>query len=341
MKRANRQVILKTRPAGMPLESDFELIETPLAECGEGELLIRTHFTSVDPYLRGIMREGSGYLGAIAPGDVVPAGSVGEVIESRHPGFRPGEFVAGMWGWQEYGLSDGQGLHRVDPALAPVSTALGVLGMPGLTAYFGLLDLGEPKPGETVLVSGAAGAVGSLAGQIARIRGCRVVGAAGTDEKVRHLVEDVGFDAAFNYRTEPAPLERLRALCPAGIDVYFDNTGGPLTDAALLHINSFARIVLCGQIAQYNETEIPTGPRLLFQLIVKQARMQGFLVFQFRERYPEGIAQMAAWIREGKLKYREDIVDGIEQTPRAFIGLFTGDNTGKRLVRYAQAGGGL
>lgn len=330
----NRQIVLRARPTGMPREEDFLLRESPVPPLQEGQVLVRTQYTSVDPYLRGIMREGPSYIGSVAPGDVIPAGSVGEVVESRHPGFQAGMFALGMWGWQEFGLSDGQSLHPVDPALAPVSTALGVLGMPGLTAYFGLLDLGEPKPGETVLVSGAAGAVGSLAGQIARIRGCRVVGTAGTDEKVRHLIEDLGFDAAFNYRTETAPLDRLRALCPAGIDVYFDNTGGPLTDAALLHINSFARIVLCGQIAQYNETAVPLGPRLLFQLVVKQARMQGFLVFQFQDRYREGIAQMAAWIRDGRLKYREDIVDGIENTPRAFIGLFTGDNTGKRLVRY-------
>lgn len=334
MSAMNRQIVLRARPVGMPREEDFLLRESPVPAVRGGQVLVRTHFTSVDPYLRGIMREGPSYIGSVAPGDVIPAGSVGEVVDSQHPDFQAGMFAAGMWGWQEFGLSDGQSLHRVDPALAPVSTALGVLGMPGLTAYFGMLDLGEPKPGETVLVSGAAGAVGSLAGQIARIHGCRVVGTAGTDEKVRHLIEDLGFDAAFNYRSETAPLDRLRALCPAGIDVYFDNTGGPLTDAALLHINSFARIVLCGQISQYNETAAPLGPRLLFQLIVKQARMQGFLVFQFQDRYREGIAQMAAWIRDGRLKYREDIVDGIENTPRAFIGLFTGENTGKRLVRY-------
>lgn len=334
MSAMNRQIVLRARPVGMPREEDFLLRETPAPAAGEGQVLIRTHYTSVDPYLRGIMREGESYIGSVAPGEVIPAGSVGEVVESRHAGFQPGSFVAGMWGWQEYGLSGGQGLHRVDPALAPISTALGVLGMPGLTAYFGMLDLGEPKPGESVLVSGAAGAVGSLAGQIARIRGCRVVGVAGSDAKVRHLIEELGFDAAFNYRTESAPLDRLRALCRAGIDVYFDNTGGPVTDAALLHLNSFARVILCGQIAQYNETTAPLGPRLLFQLIVKQARMQGFLVFQFQDRYAEGIAQMAAWIREGRLKYREDIVNGIENTPRAFIGLFKGENIGKRLVRY-------
>jgi len=318
----------------MPCEKDFRIVEQDLAGTAEGQVLIRTHYTSVDPYLRGIMREGPNYIGSIAPGDVVTAGSVGQVIESRHPGCQEGDYVLGMWGWQLYALTDGAHLTRVDPTLAPISTALGVLGMPGLTAYFGLLSLGEPKQGETVLVSGAAGAVGSIAGQIAKIRGCRVVGVAGSDAKVRHLVDDLGFDSAFNYRATPAPLGRLRELCPDGIDVYFDNTGGPVTDAALLHINSFARIVLCGQIAQYNELAMPQGPRLLFQLIVKQARLQGFLVFQFKDRYPEGIAQMATWIRDGRLKYREDILEGIENTPKAFIGLFTGENTGKRLVKY-------
>jgi NADPH-dependent curcumin reductase CurA len=331
----NRRILLKARPEGLPRESDFTLEAAPVPEPAAGQALVRTHYTSVDPYLRGIMREGPSYLGSIAPGDVIPAGSVGEVVASCHPAFRAGDYVSGLWGWQEDGLCAGEELHRVDPALAPISTALGVLGMPGLTAYFGMLDLGAPKAGETVLVSGAAGAVGSVAGQIAKIQGCRAVGVAGSDAKVRHLIEDLGFDAAFNYRTEPDPLARLRELCPAGIDVYFDNTGGPVTDAALLHINSFARIVLCGQIAQYNETSVPAGPRLLFQLIVKQARMQGFLVFQFRERYAEGIARLAAWIREGQLRYREDIIGGIENAPRAFIGLFTGENTGKRLVRCA------
>ena len=334
MSSANRQVILHARPTGLPRESDFAVVESALPEPGPGEVLVQTHFTSVDPYLRGIMRDGPGYLGSVSPGEVIPAGSVGQILKSNHPAFQAGEFAAGMWGWQEFAAARPGQLTRVDPALAPVSTALGVLGMPGMTAYFGLLDLGKPKSGETVFVSGAAGAVGSLAGQIAKIQGCRVVGSAGSDAKVQHLIEDLGFDAAFNYKTESDLGGRLRALCPDGVDVYFDNTGGTMTDAVLLQINNFARIVLCGQIAQYNETEIPQGPRLLFQLIVKQAQMHGFLVFQYLERYPEGVTQMAAWIREGRLKYREDIVQGIENTGKAFIGLFTGENTGKRLVRY-------
>jgi NADPH:quinone reductase len=332
--RHNRQVVLKARPIGLPRESDFEMIEGSAPEPAAGEVLVQTHYTSVDPYLRGIMREGPSYIASVAPGEVVPAGSVGAIVASNHPDLHPGEFVLGMWGWQEFAAVPASGLVRVDPALAPVSTSLGVLGMPGLTAYFGLLDLGKPRSGETVLVTGAAGAVGSIAGQIAKIHGCRVVGVAGSDAKVRHLVEDLGFDAAFNYKTTPDPLATLKELCPSGIDVYFDNTGGPVSDAALMHINTFARIVLCGQIAHYNETSVPQGPRLLFQLIVKQASMHGFLVFQYQQRYAEGLVRLAGWIGEGRLHYREDIVDGIENTAKAFIGLFHGENLGKRVVRY-------
>lgn len=331
----NRQILLKTRPLGAPRESDFELVTQTLDAPAMGQFVVRTHYTSVDPYLRGLMREGESYIANVAPGQVMMAGSVGEVAESGHPDFRAGDVVLGHWGWQEYALSDGTGLTRVDPKLAPISTALGVLGMPGMTAYFGLTELGRPKPGETVLVSGAAGAVGSLAGQIAKIHGCRAVGVAGSDAKVRYLTGELGFDAGFNYKTTPSPIVKLRELCPNGIDVYFDNTGGKVSDDALLHIRNGARIVLCGQIAQYNAAEEPLGPRRLFQLIVKNARMEGFLVFRYQDRYPEGIAQMAAWIREGRLKYREDIIEGIENTPRAFIGLFTGENTGKRLVKCA------
>lgn len=329
----NRQILLKSRPAGLPRESDFELVTGSVTAPARGQLVIRTQYTSVDPYLRGLMREGASYIAKVAPGEVMSAGSVGEVVLSMHPDYKPGDIVMGYWGWQEYALSDGQGLVRVDPKLAPVSTALGVLGMPGMTAYFGMLDLGKPKAGETVLVSGAAGAVGSLAGQIAKIHGCRVVGVAGTDAKVRHVIDDLGFDAAFNYSTTHSPLVALKELCPNGIDVYFDNTGGPVSDDALLCINNGARIVLCGQIAQYNATQEQQMPRRLFQLIVKNARMEGFLVFRYQARYAEGISQMAAWVREGKLHYREDIIEGIENTPRAFIGLFTGENVGKRLVR--------
>jgi NADPH-dependent curcumin reductase CurA len=230
-------------------------------------------------------------------------------------------------------ITDGKGFRKVDPSLAPVSTALGVLGMPGLTAYFGLLDLGKPAAGETVLVSGAAGAVGSIAGQIAKIHGCRAFGTAGSEDKVRWIVDELGFDGGYNYKEVEDHRGKLRELCPDGIDVYFDNTGGTVSDAALALINPRARIVLCGQISQYNLEKPEMGPRLLFQLIVKRARMEGFLVFDYAARYREGLEQLGAWVKEGKLRYREHFFDGIENTPRAFIAMLEGANTGKMLVR--------
>jgi NADPH-dependent curcumin reductase CurA len=268
-------------------------------------------------------------------GEVMTGGAVGEVIESRNPKFQPGDIVQGMFGWQQFAVSDGKEVRKVDPALAPVSTSLGVLGMPGLTAYFGLLEICRPKAGETVVVSGAAGAVGSLVGQIARIHGCRAVGIAGTDSKVLHLTDELGFDAAFNYKTTSDYRARLREMCPSGIDVYFDNVGGVITDAALWEINVGARIAICGQISQYNLEQPEMGPRLLWQLIVKRARIEGFLVFQFASRYREGLVQMAQWLKEGKLTYREQFEEGIENAPRAFLGMMRGENLGKQLVRVS------
>jgi NADPH-dependent curcumin reductase CurA len=232
-------------------------------------------------------------------------------------------------------VSNGKGVRKVDPRLAPISTALGILGMPGLTAYFGLLDIGQPKAGETVVVSGAAGAVGSIVGQIAKIKGCRVVGIAGGDDKVRYIIDELGFDAAFNYKSTRQYVEKLHDLCPKGIDVYFDNVGGAITDAVIPLLNVHARLSICGQISQYNLEKPEVGPRWLWTLITKQARVEGFLVFQFAERFQQGIEEMAGWIRQGKLKYKEDIVDGFEELPRAFIGMLQGDNIGKRLVKAA------
>lgn len=282
------------------------------------------------------MRNTKSYAPPIQIGEVIEGGVVGDVLQSRHPGVRPGEIVVANTGWQQYGVSPGDALRRVDPSLAPISTALGVLGMPGLTAYFGLEEIGKPRPGETVVVSGAAGAVGSTAGQIARLRGCRVVGIAGSDAKVDFITRELGFAAGFNYKTTADYEARLRELCPAGIDVYFDNVGGPITDAAVRQINTGARIVVCGQISQYNLERPDVGPRWFWQLIVKQARAEGFLVFQFAGRYEEGLRQLAAWLKEGKLKYREEIAEGLESTPRAFIGMLQGCNTGKQLVKVAE-----
>jgi NADPH:quinone reductase len=334
----NRQITLAARPVGYPKESDFKMIESPIPKAGPGEVLTRTLYLSVDPYMRGRISGVASYAAPVNIGDVMVGGAVGRVVESNHADFKPGDIAAGFqMGWQDYAVCSGAELRRVDPSLAPVSTALGVLGMPGLTAYFGLLEICDPKPGETVVVSGAAGAVGSLVGQIAKIKGCRAVGIAGDDHKIDYLINELGFDAAFNYKKVDDYYEKLKELCPDGIDVYFDNVGGPITDAVLRLINVKARISICGQISQYNLEKPEMGPRLLSMLLIRQAKMEGFLVSQFAERSREGLEQMARWVKEGKLKYRETIVDGLENAPRAFIGMLHGENIGKQLVKVADA----
>jgi len=336
MPQANKQITLAARPSGMPKPSDFKLVESSVPEAKAGEILVRMLYVSVDPYMRGRMNDVKSYAPPAQIGEVMGAGAVGQVVNSQSAQFETGDFVEGFFGWQEYAISDGKGVRKLDPSLGSLSTALGVLGMPGLTAYFGLLDIGKPQRGETVVISGAAGAVGSIAGQIAKINGCRVVGIAGSDQKIAWLRDELSFDAAFNYKTTPDYYAKLEELCPNGVDVYFDNVGGTITDAVFRLINIGARIVVCGQIAQYNDEKPETGPRLLWRLVVKQARAEGFLVFQFAPRYAEGLKQMAAWLKAGKLKYREQFVDGIENTPRAFIGMLQGENTGKQLVRVAK-----
>ncbi|MDZ4850061.1 MAG: NADP-dependent oxidoreductase [Pirellulaceae bacterium] len=328
-----RQITLAARPVGFPKESDFKLGESPMPVPGPGEFLVRSIYLSVDPYMRGRMTDRKSYADPVALGDVMVGGVVGQVVQSNHDKFPEGVYVVGMFGWQDYAVSDGKGVQRVDPNAAPLSTALGVLGMPGLTAYFGLLDVCQPKPGETVLVSGAAGAVGSLVGQIAKIHGCRVVGVAGSDEKVHHIINDLGFDAAFNYRSVDNYVAKLRELCPAGIDAYFDNVGGALTDAAFMSLNFHARIAICGQISSYNAEKPEQGPRLLGQLIVTRAKVQGFLVLDYAARFREASLQLGEWLRKGKIQYRETIVAGLENTPKAFIGMLNGENLGKQLVR--------
>lgn len=332
----NRKFTLARRPVGMPKESDFNLVESPVLKPNAGEMLLQSLYISVDPYMRGRMNDAKSYAAPVEIGGVMGGGVVSRVIESSNPRFHTGDIVQGEFGWQEYTISNGKGVRKVDPSIAPISTALGVLGMPGLTAYFGLLDIGQPKAGETVVVSGAAGAVGSIVGQIAKIKGCRAVGIAGGDDKVRYVLDDLGFDGAFNYKTTKNYVEALKPLCPKGIDVYFDNVGGPITDAVIPLLNVHARLSICGQISQYNLEKPETGPRWLWALIVKQARAEGFLVFQFADKFQEAAVEMATWIREGKLKYKEDIVEGFENLPRAFIGMLQGDNTGKRLVKAAE-----
>jgi NADPH-dependent curcumin reductase CurA len=336
MTTVNRQISLAARPVGLPKVSDFQLVYAPLHLPAAGEVLVRSVYLSLDPYMRGRMSDAASYARPVAIGEVMAGGAVAFVVKSEDPKLRAGDVVEGMLGWQEYAVVLGRELRRIDPGVAPISTALGVLGVPGLTAYFGLLDLCDPQPGETVVVSGAAGAVGMLAGQIAKIEGCRVVGVAGSDAKTAWLLDELGFDAAFNYKTDGDFDAKLGELCPDGIDVYFDNVGGAITDAALRRINTGARIAVCGQISQYNLEQPEMGPRWLDQLIVKQAKVQGFLVSAYAERFPEGLEQLARWLKQGKLKYREEVAQGIEAAPQAFIGMLQGKNQGKQLVQLSE-----
>ncbi len=319
----------------MPVESDFQLVADRIPEPEPGQVVLETLYLSVDPYMRGRMKDASSYAKPVALGEVMTGGGVGRVIASRNRQFAEGDILEGITGWQSHVLTEGKGYRKVDPSVAPVSTALGVLGMPGLTAYFGLLEIGQPQPGETVLVSGAAGAVGSLVGQIAKVRGCRVVGIAGSEDKCRWLTEDLGFDATFNYKAVPDLRGKLKELCPDGIDVYFDNVGGPISDAAISWMNLRGRISICGQISQYNNDQAEMGPRLLFHFVIKRLRAEGFLVFDFLERYSEGLAHLTEWVKSGRLKYREQFEHGIENVPKAFIAMLGGANTGKMLVKLA------
>jgi NADPH-dependent curcumin reductase CurA len=334
---ANRRVLLRARPAGEPRPTDFEIADAPLPAPGEGEILCRTIYLSLDPYMRGRMSDRKSYAVSVELGQPMVGGTVSEVVESRHPGFQRGDFVLGYGGWQAYhvaraGAAPGPfGPLKLDPSAAPISTALGVLGMPGMTAYVGLLDLGQPRAGETVVVSAAAGAVGSAVGQIARLKGCRAVGVAGSQAKCDHVVKELGFDACVSYRSGDLVAALSRA-CPGGIDVYFDNVGGAVLDAVLKLVNPFARIPLCGLVSQYNATELPPGPNWA-PILMNRLIVRGFIVSDHAGRLPDFLADCGRWVREGALKYREDIVDGLDSAPRAFIGLLRGDNLGKLLVR--------
>ena len=329
----NRRIVLTSRPVGTPQLSHFGLVEAPVAEPDEGEVLSRTIYLSLDPYMRGRMNEGRSYARPVEVGQVMVGGTVGQVVDSRYPGFSPGDFVLAYDGWQEYGVSPGSTLRKLDPKQAPISTALGVLGMPGLTAYVGLLEIGRAKAGETVVVSAAAGAVGSAVGQIAKIRGCRAVGVAGARDKCDYVVRELGFDACVSYR-EGDLFTALQAACPSGIDVYFDNVGGEVLKAALRLINVSARVAICGLISQYNAAEPPAGPNL-FPILVNRATIRGFIVSDHADRAPAFLAEATRWVREGRLKYREHVVDGLENAPAAFLGLFEGRNVGKLLVRVS------
>jgi len=333
----NRRVLLRSRPVGEPKPTDFEIADAPLPAAGEGEVLCRTIYLSLDPYMRGRMSDRKSYTASVEIGQPMVGGTVSEVVESQHPAFKVGDVVLGYGGWQAYhvakvGSAPGPfGPLKLDPKIAPVSTALGVLGMPGMTAYVGLLDLGQPKPGETVVVSAAAGAVGSIVGQLARIKGCRAVGVAGPQSKCDYVVKELGFDACVSYRS-PDLFAALKHACPKGIDVYFDNVGGDVFNTVLRLVNPFARIPICGLISQYNATDLPPGPNLA-PLLFNRLTVRGFIVSDHVDRMPGFLADTAGWLREGRLKYREDVVEGLDQAPRAFIGLLRGENLGKMLVK--------
>ena len=332
----NRQIVLAARPSGMPRVSDFQLGFTAQPVPGPGEVLVKAVYLSLDPYMRVAMNETDAYGRPIAVGEVMPGAAVGFVLESADPALRAGDAVMGMLGWQEYAVARASDLRKLQPATVPIASALGVLGMPGLSAYFGMLDIGNPQAGETVVISGAAGAVGMVAGQIAKLQGCRVVGIAGSGAKTAWLLDELGFDGAWNFRVGNDFDGKLDKFCPDGVDVYFDNVGGEITDAVVRHLNRGARMAICGQISQYN-LEVPeTGPRWLGQLIVRQVKMQGFLVSAFADRFPEGLAQLLLWLQAGKLKYREDVAQGIEAAPQAVIGMLQGRNEGKQLVQLSE-----
>jgi NADPH-dependent curcumin reductase CurA len=329
----NRQVILAERPLGIPEARHFELRETPMPEAGDGEILVRNHFLSVDPAMRGWVNEAANYSQPVAIGAVMRSFAAGEVVRSNHADYAPGDLVCGMFGWTEHAVSDGANVvFRHDMAEVPLSTSLGVLGVNGITAYFALLDIGAPKAGETVVVSTAAGSVGSAVGQIAKIKGCRAVGLTGSGEKVRQCVTEFGYDVAIDYRA--GDLDRaLDQACPDGIDVYFDNTAGAISDAVYRHLNIAARCIVCGTASEASWDPWPEGPRIERHLLVKRARIEGFLLFDYAARYQEARTQLGEWIAAGKLTYREDILDGLEQAPGAIARLYAGENKGKLLIR--------
>jgi NADPH-dependent curcumin reductase CurA len=329
---ANRAWTMAARPIGAPKTSDFRLVESAVPTPGPGQVLIETHYHSIDPYMRGRMRAGPSYAAALEVGDVMGADAVGEVVASNSARFAVGDFAMGKIGWQAYSVSDARDVRQIDPDLAPIATSLGVLGMPGLAAYFGFFDVGRPKAGDVVVVTAASGAVGAVVGQLAKRAGCYVVGVAGSQQKIDYVLGTLGFDAAIDYKREDVAA-RMAELCPAGIDIYFDNVGGQITDAAIDNIALRGRAVICGQIDQYNATSRPQGPRNFATLIGKRARVEGFLVSDYRDRHPLALTRMAAWLNDGSLRYKEDVVDGLEHAPAAFIGLLEGKNFGKLVIK--------
>jgi len=329
----HRRVVLARRPPAEVAESDFRIGEAQVPEPGPGQMLVRIIYLSLDPYMRGRMRDAASYAAPVGIGEVMTGGTVGEVAKSNHPGYKAGDIVEDRLGWQEYAIGPGPALRKIDPSLAPISLANSLLGMPGMTAYFGLYEIGQPRPGETVVVSAASGAVGQAVGQLAKIAGCRAVGIAGGAKKCAFVKDTLGFDACIDYKAEKDLPAAIRAVCPNGVDVYFDNVGGPVSDAVLANLNFYARVALCGSISQYNTAE--PGPRLLGTFVGKRVTARGFIVWDFNARYGPALRQMGEWVRSGRIKYKEDIVEGIENAPRAFIGLLRGNNFGKLQVKLS------
>ena len=334
----NRRICLASHPAGFPEDDDFSMVEAAVPEPADGEMLCRTIYLSLDPYMRGRMNPGTSYAPPVKLGEVMVGGTVSQVVASKLSGYAAGDLVLTANGWQEFAVSDGAGVRKLDPAAAPISTALGVLGMPGHTAYVGLLDYGRPQEGETVVVSAASGAVGAVVGQIAKLKGCRVVGVAGAQQKCAYVTTDLGFDACVSHRDDDLR-GALRAACPDGIDVYFENVGGKVFDAVLPRLNNFARVPVCGRIANYNLTDAPAGPdgvpHLMGKILTRRITFRGFIIFDHLDRLPDFIQDMSGWIRDGSIKYREDVVDGLENAVAAFQGLLRGENFGKQLVRVS------
>jgi NADPH-dependent curcumin reductase CurA len=333
-----RRVVLASRPVGEPTPENFRVEDVPVPTPGPGQVLLRTLWLSLDPYMRGRMSEGPSYAAPVGIGETMVGGTVCEVIASNNPDFAAGDVVVAHAGWQTHAVSDGKGLRKIDPKLAPLSTALGILGMPGMTAYAGLLEIGKPQPGETVVVAAASGPVGSMVGQIAKIQGARAVGIAGGAKKCAYVKDELGFDDCVDHRARDFS-ERLKAACPKGIDVYFENVGGAVFDAVLPLFNPFARMPVCGLISQYSATELPPGPNriplLMRNVLTKRLTVRGFIVSDFAAKQAEFLRDGSGWLREGRIKYREDVVEGLGRAPAAFIGLLKGENFGKMLVRVA------
>jgi NADPH-dependent curcumin reductase len=336
MNDVNRRIVLASRPEGEPTPENFRLETVPVPTIGPGQVLLRTHWLSLDPYMRGRMSAAKSYAKPVEIGDVMEAGTVSEIVASENPGFSVGDIVLSHSGWQVYAISDGKGMRKLDSEAAPVTTALGILGMPGMTAYTGLLNIGQPKAGETLVVAAAAGPVGSLVGQIARLKGCRAVGIAGGPEKCSYVREDLGFDAVIDHRASDFAAQ-LEAACPQGVDIYFENVGGAVWDAVFPLLNDFARVPVCGLVSQYNATSLPQGPdrtpMLMRAILSKRLTLRGFIVRDFAAQSSDFARDVGAWLRAGQIRYKEDVTDGLERAPEAFIGMLKGRNFGKTLVR--------